>query len=134
MTPTERFQRARDVLIRAQGDPEAARAAFRWPELQEFNWATHWFDELATGNKQPALRVVSEAGVESVTFADMADRSRRVARYLSDAGVERGDRILVMLTNVVPLWETMIAAIRLGAVMIPSTTQLTVDDAQNVWA
>jgi acetyl-CoA synthetase len=131
MTPTEAFRHARDVLIRAYGDPVAARAVFRWPDLQEFNWATHWFDPLATGNPRPALRVVSDAGVESVTFAEMADRSRRVARYLSDAGVERGDRILVMLTNVVPLWETMIAAIRLGAVVIPATTQLTMDDVDD---
>ena len=61
----------------------------------------------------------------------MADRSRRVARYLSDAGVARGDRILVMLTNVVPLWETMVAAIRLGAVVIPASTQLTSADVDD---
>ena len=125
MESRETFRHARDVLIRAHGDPEAARATFRWPDLHEFNWATDWFDELAAGNQRPALRVVSDAGAESVTFAEMADRSRRVARHLRDAGVERGDRILVMLTNVVPLWETMLAAIRLGAVMIPATTQLT---------
>ena len=33
-----------------------------------------------------------------------------------------------MLTNVVPLWETMLAAIRLGAVVIPATPQLTSAD------
>src|SRR4029450_187384 len=102
----EAFRRARDLLIRAHGDPEAAHAAFRWPEIDEFNWATHWFDGLADGNHRPALRVVSDTGVETLTFAEMVERSRRVARFLRDAGVARGDRILVMLTNVVPLWET----------------------------
>jgi acetyl-CoA synthetase len=128
VTPAEAFRRARDLLINAHGDPEAAQAAFRWPDLQAFNWATDWFDTLADGNLRPALRVVSDAGVESLTFAAMADRSRRVARYLSDAGVTRGDHLLVMLTNVVPLWETLLAAIRLGAVVIPATTQLTSGD------
>jgi acetyl-CoA synthetase len=96
--------------------------------LESFNWATHWFDELATGNRRIALRVVTDHGSDTVSFADLLDRSRRVARYLHDAGVQRGDRILLMLTNVVPLWETMLAAIRLGAVVIPATPQLTSAD------
>lgn len=126
--PGEAFFSARDGLIGARGDPEAAHRLFRWPELHSFNWATHVFDEISQGNHRPALRVVGDAGVESVTFAEIADRSRRIARYMRDAGIKRGDRILVMLTNVVPLWETMLAAIRLGAVVIPATTQLTSND------
>ncbi len=128
MNPYDAFRRAREQLVAAHGDPDRAQATFRWPALEEFNWATHWFDEIATGNQRTALRIVSDAGVESLTFAEIAERSRRVARYLRDAGVERGDRILVMLTNVAPLWETMLAALRLGAVVIPATTQLTSED------
>jgi acetyl-CoA synthetase len=128
MTPHDAFKHARDQLIRAHGDPDRAAASFRWPDLDTFNWATHWFDELAEGNLRPALRVVADDGGETVTFAELFDRSKRVARYLRDAGVNRGDRVLLMLTNVVPLWETMLAAIRLGAVVIPATPQLTSTD------
>jgi acetyl-CoA synthetase len=128
MTPHHAFKHARDQLIRAHGDPGRASASFRWPDLDTFNWATHWFDELAEGNRRPALRVVTDEGGETVTFAELLDRSRRVARYLSNAGVNRGDRVLLMLTNVVPLWEAMLAAIRLGAVVIPATPQLTSAD------
>src|SRR4029079_15176649 len=128
LNPTIAFRDARELLIRRHGDPEGARAAFAWPALEEFNWATRWFDELAAGNRRTALHIVADAGTERITFDELADRSRRVARYLRDAGVARGDRILVMLSNVVPLWETMLAAIRLGAVVIPATTQLTSGD------
>ena len=128
MTPNEAFRQARDVLIRSHGDPDRASASFRWPMLESFNWTTHWFDELATGNRHIALRVVTDHGSDTVSFAELLDRSRRIARYLHDAGVQRGDRILLMLTNVVPLWETMLAAIRLGAVVIPATPQLTSAD------
>src|SRR5215831_3967199 len=131
MTSSDAFRQAREQLIAAHGDPDRACSSFRWPELDAFNWTTHWFDELAEGNRRPALRVVTDDGVDSVSFADLLDRSRRVARYLSDAGVRRGDRILVMLTNVVPLWETMLAAIRLGAVIIPATPQLTSADVDD---
>ena len=131
MIPSQIFQQAREQLLRAHGDPDRASASFRWPQLEAFNWATHWFDELADGNRQAALRVLTDDHLETVTFAELLDRSRRVARYLSDAGVNRGDRILVMLTNVVPLWETMLAAIRLGAVVIPATPQLTSADVDD---
>src|SRR5262245_1888020 len=131
MTANESFSQAREFLIRAHGDPDGASASFRWPQLESFNWATHWFDDLAEGNRRPALRVITDDGQETVSFADLLDRSRRVARYLSDAGVRRGDRILLMLTNVVPLWETMLAAIRLGAVVIPATPQLTSADVDD---
>ena len=43
-------------------------------------------------------------------------------------GARKGDRILLMMGNEVPLWETMLAAIKLGAVLIPATTLLSGDD------
>jgi acetyl-CoA synthetase len=126
--PIESFRNARDVLLRHRDDPDAARAAFRWPELDAFNWVDDWFDTYATGSTQPGLVVVRDAGPEVVTFGELADRSKRVARWLVDHGANRGDRVLVMLTNVAPLWETMLACIRLGLVVIPATAQLTPAD------
>jgi acetyl-CoA synthetase len=58
----------------------------------------------------------------------MAERSSRVANYLRGLGVKRGDRVLLMLGNVVPLWEIMLAAMKLGAVTIPASTLLNRDD------
>ena len=101
---------------------------FAWPRPEHFNWVNDWFEPFATGNNTAALRVVREGSVETTSFAEMAERSKRVARWLHDAGAQRGDRMLVMLTNVTPLWETMLAAIRLGLVVIPATPQLTPRD------
>jgi acetyl-CoA synthetase len=132
VTPTESFERARAVLLRHREDLEAARAEFRWPVLTEFNWARDWFDVLAARNRKTALRIVSEAtGVHEASYQELSERSTRLARYLHDHGVARGDRVLVMLTNVMPLWETMLAAMRLGAVVIPATVQLTPDDVDD---
>src|SRR5258706_9900490 len=132
MTPTEAFVRARDALLAHRDDLDAARAVFRWPDLGEFNWARDWFDVLAANNPRPALVLVSDThGVSRVGFAELAERSIRLARWLSDNGVNRGDRVLVMLTNVMPLWETMLAAIRLGAVLVPATAQLTEADVDD---
>ena len=48
--------------------------------------------------------------------------------------MRRGDRILVMLGNVVPLWECMLAAMKLGAVIVPATTLLTRNDLADRFA
>ena len=127
MTPADAFRAARDVLLTAP-DLDTARARFRWPELDRFNWVDDWFDPYANGNHRDALRIVTDSATTALTFDELAARSRSVAHYLQDRGVARGDRILVMLTNVAALWETMLAAIRLGAVVVPATAQLTADD------
>ncbi|MFK4985619.1 AMP-binding protein, partial [Klebsiella pneumoniae] len=84
----------------------APLADFRWPRFTEFNWVRDYFDVIARQNEAPALRVVNDEGADDcVSFREMADRSAQIAGFLAARGVEAGDRILVMLPNVVPLWE-----------------------------
>jgi acetyl-CoA synthetase len=123
------FRAARDFLLAHRSDPAAAAAGFRWPKLEHFNFALDHFDDLARGNAAPALWIVDDEGRETRrSFAQMAERSARVASWLAGLGLARGDRVLLMLGNEVALWETMLACIKLGAVMIPATTLLSRDD------
>jgi acetyl-CoA synthetase len=124
------FRAARDFLLRHGEDYDTARREFNWPELTEFNWALDWFDAIAAEHpERTALRVVSDdEDDESLTYQEMAARSAQVANWLRGLGVRRGDRVLLMLGNVVPLWEVMLAAIKLGAVIIPASTLLQTAD------
>ena len=132
MSAVAAFNEARDFLLANRTDYAKAYAGFRWPVLDEFNWALDHFDAMARGNDRPALWVVGEDGSEQkLSFAEMSARSNRVANFLRDVGVGRGDRILMMLGNEVALWEIMLAAIKLGAVLIPATTLLAADDLRD---
>lgn len=125
MNNSDKFLAARDLLLRSREKPAGAQQSFRWPEFDEFNWMGDYFDVIASGNSAPALRVVDdEGGDQSVSFAQLAKRSRQVASFLQSLGVERGDRLLLMLPNSIALWETMLAAIRAGVVIIPATILL----------
>src|SRR5690348_16999008 len=116
---------AREFLLAHPEAYERVYAEFRWPRLTEFNWALDWFDAYAAGNDQPALWIVEEDGRERLlSFAQLARRSNQVANWLRGLGVARGDRLILMLGNQVELWETVLAAMKLGAVIIPATTLL----------
>src|SRR3954454_8994340 len=122
----------RDGLLEHREDWAAACASFAWPELDEFNWALDWFDPFARGNAAVGLLVVEADGTSaSLTFDELATRSDQVANWLRAQGVARGDRIVLMLGNQLELWETMLAAMKLGAVIIPATTLLAPNDLRD---
>ncbi len=134
-TSCVRFLAARDFLLRHRDDYDTAYREFRWPTFDRFNWALDYFDRIAVSNYRPALWLVHEDGSdEKVSFDEMSRRSNQVANYLRGLGVKRGDRILLMLGNVLPLWECMLAAMKLGAVIIPATTLLAERDLEDRFA
>jgi len=125
MSELAAFLAARDGLLARRTDLTAASAHFAWPTLKHFNWAIDYFDAIARNNDQPALHIVEETGEQAkLTYAELSMRSSQVANFLRGLGAKPGDRILLMLGNEVPLWETMLAAIKIGAVVIPATTLL----------
>jgi acetyl-CoA synthetase len=93
-----------------------------------FNWALDWFDGVLAASSDSrdrcALHIVETAtGADTrVTFLDLSRRSNQTANFLRHLGIRRGDHVLMVLGNVQPLWEIMLACMKLGAVLIPATT------------
>src|SRR5258707_4308788 len=122
MPTADAFRQARDFLLDHRMDYETAYRGFQWPRLDEFNWALDFFDPAAQGNSQPGLWVADDGGSETkLSFAELSVRSNQAANFLRAQGVRRGDRLLIMLPNVVPLWEVTLAAMKLGAVISPAS-------------
>src|ERR1019366_3168726 len=131
------FQDARSFLLKHRTDYDAAVKGFRWPDPAPFNWALDWFDAELARNPESrdhqALWIV-DAGSNRETklsFEALSRRSSQVANFLRAQGLKRGDHLLLLLGNVVPLWETMLAAMKLGVVVISATTLLTPDELRD---
>lgn len=133
MGAAQKFLAARDLLLQFRTDYERAYDEFAWPELDQFNWALDYFDVMARGNAAPALWITSTDDREGIrySFEQMSERSARIANFLRGLGVQRGDRIMLMLGNRVELWDVMLAAMKLGAVVLPATTQLTAEEVND---
>src|ERR1700735_5537580 len=126
---TTAFRAARDLLLAHRDDYPAARSQFSWPVLEEFNWALDWLDVIAAEHPdRDALRVVAQDSDIRHSYAELSARSNQVANWLRGLGVRRGGRRLLILGNIVPLWEVILAAMKLGAVIIPASTLLGPDD------
>ncbi|MGP5318587.1 AMP-binding protein [Arthrobacter rhombi] len=128
MTVTDQFREARDRLVSLRGDHATAQQQFRWPEFAEFNFGLDWFDAVAATTERadaPALIIVEKDGSSTRrSWAELSARSSQVANWMRSVGFSRGDKAILMLGNQVELWEIMLAAIKLGIVMIPTTTQM----------
>ena len=131
---TAQFRAARDVLLAHRSDYATACAKFEWPRPEEFNFAIDWFDAVLAAERtdRAALRLIEPDGsAASYTFGELSRRSDRLAGWLRAQGVGRGTRVLVVLGNQVELWESTLALMKLGAVIIPGTTLLSPSDLRD---
>ncbi|HEX8080198.1 MAG TPA: AMP-binding protein [Jatrophihabitans sp.] len=127
----DEFLAARDLLLNARGDYATAYRQFSWPRPERFNWALDYFDGVLATQRpdQDALRLIEDDGSRAgYTFGQLSRSSSRLAGWLAANGVSRGMRVLLVLGNQVELWESMLACMKLGAVIIPASTLLSPAD------
>lgn len=119
------FEQARDFLILHRSDYDYAYNHFKWPHLEEFNWALDYFDPMATLNNHVALWIVDESGEEQkATFEELSQRSNQVANFLRKQGLKKGDSLLLLLENEMALWELMLGAMKIGVILVPASPLL----------
>jgi acetyl-CoA synthetase len=132
VSSSSEFLAARDYLLAHRSEYDVALRGFSWPQMDRFNWALDYFDVMASENTRPALVIVEEDGEQLTrTFAELACRSNQTANFLRALGVRRGDPLLVMLGNQTELWDVLLAAMKLGAVVIPAAPLLTAEDLRD---
>ncbi len=109
-------------------DATLPTGAFSWDVPPDFNFARDVVDPLAAEDRRGLLFVDAAGTQHDYTFAQIADGTRRWAAVLRDAGVRKGDRVVVVLPKVPDWLLCMVAALRIGAVAVPSAEQLRAKD------
>jgi acetyl-CoA synthetase len=97
-----------------------------------FNFGYDIIDAWAKEDRNKlAIIWTNQAGEEKkYTFRDMMKLSNQAANILLKYGINKGDRVILMLHRVPEWWVFVIALIKLGAVVCPCPTLLTPSDLQ----
>ncbi|XP_074063224.1 acyl-coenzyme A synthetase ACSM1, mitochondrial-like isoform X2 [Macrotis lagotis] len=103
---------------------------------KEFNFASDVMDHWARMEKEgkrdplPALWWVNDKGNEvKWNFQELGDLTRQAANVLTNTcGLQRGDRLIMILPRVPEVWLLTVACMRAGLVFLPGTIQLTSRD------
>ena len=101
-----------------------------WDVPARFNFPRDVIEATATENQdQRALAFIDGSGVvHRMSFADLAIASAHWANLLRDVGVDRGDRVLVLVGKT-PDWHgILLGALRLGAIPVPCSEMLRAKD------
>jgi len=109
---------------------EDARKNYKLNVPERFNFATDVVDKWAQWDQdKQALIWLNDAGERRVfTFADISRLSKKAANYLRSLGIQKGDKAMFMLGRRWEYWICAVAMHRLGAILIPTSIQMTAKD------
>ncbi len=97
---------------------------------ENFNFAFDVVDELAkTSPNKPALVWCNDNDEERIfSFKEISEITDKTANYFKSIGIEKGDRVMLILKRNYQFWYAIIALHKIGAVAIPATHLLTKKD------
>ena len=100
--------------------------AIRFKDPEKFNFAFDVVDALGTTkpDKLAMLHLSKDMTERRFTFQDLKKESNRTANYFKSLGIQRGDRVMLVLKRHYQFWFSILALHKLGAVVIPATNQL----------
>ena len=117
-------------FIAAEIAPEGHLEHIKFGDLSAFNFAYDIVDQIAAAypTKLAMVHVANDFSERRLTFRDIADESNRVANYLTSLGIGRGDKVMLVLKRHWQFWPIILAIHKIGAVVIPATSQLVTHD------
>jgi acetyl-CoA synthetase/medium-chain acyl-CoA synthetase len=118
-------------LGRTLDEYRRAVESFRWQMPGSFNFGRDVVDRWAEEPRRPALYWRDAGGAERrLGFSEISGLAHRAAHLFRGLGVEAGDPVIVMLPRV-PEWQAVIVGLlEIGALVVPSSTQLRAKDVQ----
>ncbi len=122
--PDKKMRIYRNFIDREVEDGLLKKISFKGEE--NFNFAFDVVDALGTQQpeKLAMLHIAEDMTERRFTFQDIKKESARAANYFKSLGIQRGDRVMLVLKRHYQYWFAMMGLHKLGAVAIPATNQL----------
>lgn len=97
---------------------------FEWDVPEKFNFAWDVVHERAIDNDKVALITVNNDGTEAseLRFSDLDMLSNKMANILISKGIKKGDRVMIMLPRCEEFYISILGAMKIGAVFMPTPT------------
>lgn len=81
-------------------------------------------------NKKAIIFENAEGETHSITYNQLVKNANKVGNMFLKHGIQKGDKVLVMMPRSIETYEIYIAALKLGIVVIPSSEMLRTKDLQ----
>src|SRR5215203_3701404 len=90
----------------------------------ELRTLSHLIDVLAAHGDRQAVLALQEEGAESWSYEELAEYARRLAHGLTEAGVGRGDHVMLFAPSRPEWMVACLAIVEAGAVVTPVDVQI----------
>ncbi len=112
--------------ITEEFDDKGQLVKFHAEAPDDFNYAHDVIDDIGINDpERMAMIWCNPEGEEHyLRFADFMDLSNQAANFLAENGIERGDKVIVILRRHYSFWVTCLALHKIGAIAIPATFML----------
>lgn len=119
-------------FVKAALDENGVLSKIAFTNDDTFNFAYDVMDALAekTPDKTALIYVSKEKEEKKFTFQEMKEYSNRAANYYKSLGINKGDKVMLVLKRHYQYWFTMLALHKIGAIAIPATNILKATDYQ----
>lgn len=119
-----------EEFIETESDSNGVLQKIDFKNEDRFNFAFDCVDKIA--EKDPArlamVHLSRDKEERRFTFADMKKASAQTANYFASLGIQKGDRVMLVLRRHYQFWFAMLGLHKLGAIAIPATNQLVQHD------
>ncbi len=122
----EKEELVSDKFVKTVENADGSLVSIDFENTEGFNFGFDIIDEIA--KKSPDKTALVHLSVDKTerrfSFGDISRLSSKAANYFASLGIEKGDRVMLVMKRHWQFWPTIVALHKLGAIAIPATNQL----------
>lgn len=115
-----------DEFVDVECDGNGTPVHIEFKNTERYNFAYDTVSRLAAEqpDKLALIHLDKDKNEHRYTFADIERDSNMAANYFVSLGIKKGDRVMLVLRRHYQFWVSILALHKMGAIVIPATTQL----------